>query len=517
MPNHTISPAVFEAIASGRPDPVALQALAATQLSKRLLLLRAVIELGEPVAPAPAVRALTGAPRELLHETLMYPHTGALLAACLRGEADLTGLAGALSGRPGVRVLKTPSFIVYLDDVDEHRAPPRFTGSPRLSDDEVATWQELLAEAWDVLTRWHPSRAADIAAGVRVLTPLTATGADTGISASCREQFGAIALTRPGDGLELAVTLVHELQHSKFNALLDSVELVSSSAEDGMLHYAPWREDPRPLKALLNGTHAFVAVASFWHEQWLTGSFKDRAAYELAHVASQVGQALQTLTGADGFTPEGRRFLAAMVDASRRWDINAVAGQARDLARLAATEHRTRWRLNNLAPDTESVARLADAWGLGSAPLMRPRRPTLTPVPDRFTASSRMTLLIQLAADPASGIDPARYPDLLDGDVQLLRGDYRAAIDSYQRLLRAEPGHLMAWTGLAVACTMSGEAVAWQELPETIRALHGELTRRAAAGLAPPPSALDLARWLAGGEQADSYVGGGSMSFSSRR
>jgi HEXXH motif-containing protein len=46
---------------------------------------------------------------------------------------------------------------------------------------------------------------------------------------------------------------VHEVQHLKLAALLDIVTLTMPGEHDR--YYAPWRDDPRPLSGLLQGTY----------------------------------------------------------------------------------------------------------------------------------------------------------------------------------------------------------------------------------------------------------------------
>lgn len=61
----------------------------------------------------------------------------------------------------------------------------------------------------------------------------------------------------------LALLLIQEFQHVKLGAVLDLYDLFDP-ADDRLLH-APWRDDPRPLEGLLQGTYAHLAVTDFWH------------------------------------------------------------------------------------------------------------------------------------------------------------------------------------------------------------------------------------------------------------
>ena len=54
------------------------------------------------------------------------------------------------------------------------------------------------------------------------------------------------------DAPALAAALVHEVQHSKLNAVIDIVPLVRPGVGHRR-YYAPWRDDPRPPAGLLQG------------------------------------------------------------------------------------------------------------------------------------------------------------------------------------------------------------------------------------------------------------------------
>ena len=82
------------------------------------------------------------------------------------------------------------------------------------------------------------------------------------ISATARQAFGAIAAALPASGADLARLIIHEFQHVKLGALIDMFDLYDRT--DQRLFYAPWREDPRPVGALLQGTYAHLGVTDYW-------------------------------------------------------------------------------------------------------------------------------------------------------------------------------------------------------------------------------------------------------------
>ncbi len=144
------------------------------------------------------------------------------------------------------------TMVARIEDLDPYRGfgdpqPPTELDQPSL-----AEWRKMLDEAWEALTVWHPDYARELSAGLRALIPIRR---DLGIvGASSPAAFGGIILSAAASAIELAETLVHELQHSKLNALMELIELTHD--DDRPRHYAPWRDDPRPLTALLHGIYA---------------------------------------------------------------------------------------------------------------------------------------------------------------------------------------------------------------------------------------------------------------------
>jgi HEXXH motif-containing protein len=222
-----------------------------------------------------------------------------------------------------------------------HHAPP--TG--RLGPAEVEHWRAVVAESWQLLTDLLPDRAAELTVGLSSLVPLAVQGRGSALSASLRDVFGACGLTRPTSAGELAVTLVHEFQHSKLSALLELRQLTDPS-DDGT-YFAPWRTDPRPLAALLQGVYAFVGVADTWRA--LRGTVVD-AELRFAKSRLQVDEGLTAAEESGSLTPDGVEFAAALrrtVDAMLAEPVSADTARAaeRALARI-----RSDWERGNPPP-----------------------------------------------------------------------------------------------------------------------------------------------------------------------
>ncbi|HEX9337910.1 MAG TPA: HEXXH motif-containing putative peptide modification protein, partial [Pseudonocardiaceae bacterium] len=133
-----------------------------------------------------------------------------------------------------------------------------------LTDADLAVWTDRLTEGWRLLVDHHPVAAREIAATVRMITPMPG-GPTRRASASLSDYYGCVLMTLPADERVAAVTLIHECQHSKLTGLLDLLPLVATDTEDRF--YAPWRGDPRPAIGLLHGIYAHLGITGFWQRQ----------------------------------------------------------------------------------------------------------------------------------------------------------------------------------------------------------------------------------------------------------
>jgi HEXXH motif-containing protein len=232
---------------------------------------------------------------------------------------------------------------LLLDDHDPYRMPGAATTTSRLPAKEVERWRELLHRAWGLLLRYHWTTAEEVAAAITVLTPLQ-TPVRGQVSATSRLAFGTVGLSAPDDVHALAVTLAHEVQHTKLCALADVTPL--THRYDGGLHYAPWRDDPRPIDGLLQGVYAHLGIAGFWRRQahHECGDEAVRAHAEFARWREAAEVATHTLEQGEGLTSAGRLFVAEMARTLHAWSAEPVPPLASELAREAAERHRARWR-----------------------------------------------------------------------------------------------------------------------------------------------------------------------------
>jgi uncharacterized protein len=270
------------------------------------------------VAAAAAIRA--GHPAEItvgaIDGLVMLPTLG---AAVVPGDAALvrsacgTASVGSVWVPPnphrdgpgwyGLRRVRAGALDVLIDDLDPFRYPDADNLLARADDD---AWTGRLTESWVVLLAHHPSVAAEVAAAVRVITPL-AVPSGRADSSSSPEVFGTVAMSLPADPVSGAEALAHEIQHVKLGSFLNLVELVKP--DDGSRYYAPWRPDPRPAGGLLQGAYAYLGVSGFWRRQRLLEGHQERGDIEYARWRSAVVAVVATLQSSGRLTSEGNEFV----------------------------------------------------------------------------------------------------------------------------------------------------------------------------------------------------------------
>jgi HEXXH motif-containing protein len=387
----------------------------------------------------------------------------------------------------------------WLEDTDPYNgfsAP----GKPvALSESERTEWRKLLDEAWDVLTSNHAAHARELAAGLRALMPIAAD-VDT-VGASAPSAFGGIRLSTTGSAPAFAEALIHEMQHSKLNALLTLVKL--SDDDHGARYLAPWRDDPRPLVGIVHGVYAFTCGVEFWLTEAETAADTDTSgiAFAIAHRRLQIRRAIRVLTDSGHLTPPGVALVDTMSARLAVCEQTPVTPAVSRTATAMIDDHQALWRLRHARPDAAAVTALAKAWRDGHPPPAWSRDCHITPAdPTRRLPSNRRNLLRARAVAPELFASAVRRPMSLPGttpraDAALCTGDYTGAAAAYQDRLRAAPDDEQAWVGLGLALrAQRRDATALLDHPELTLAVHRRV--RALGGPAPEPVAL--AAWLAG-------------------
>jgi len=249
-------------------------------------------------------------------------------------------------GWQGVRRVLDGNFDIGIDDLDPFRMPAVPGLAPRLSAHEADEWIRMIQDGWHLLATDHPEVAAEVAAAISAVIPLSRS-AHGQLSSSSPETFGAIAMSQPPDPYTCAVTFTHEVQHLKLSALLDIVSLILP--DDGCRYYAPWRADPRPLSGLLQGAYAYMGVTEFWRTQLrlADGPVRLRADGEFALWRDGTAQVIDTLLPSRRLTAAGRDFVQRMSKTVTAWQSEPVSAQARAFARGESRRHLARWELDN--------------------------------------------------------------------------------------------------------------------------------------------------------------------------
>jgi uncharacterized protein len=233
-------------------------------------------------------------------------------------------VAGAEAFEP-VRHLTAGPVRVALDDLDPFRDCHEWPAADRLSDELVQAWQTMFQGAWELIERDYADYAPGLAAGLSTIIPLADTGPGRNVSSTARNAFGSVAIALPDDPATLCLLLLHEFQHVKLGAVLDLFDLYDAS--DDRRYDAPWRDDPRPLEGLLQGTYAHIAVADFWRKrrQAETGKKATEAARLFAHWHGKTAQAIATLEASGSLTSLGEDFVREMRSTLAAWQDEAVS------------------------------------------------------------------------------------------------------------------------------------------------------------------------------------------------
>ena len=425
--------------------------------------------------------------------------------AILETTADGSATLRALTGRATVEFtppLPSPGFVpanrhtvecdgirlsVEIDDRGPYRTFSAPVAPQPLSQPEYAEWTKLLDEAWRILTSRHPGFAAELAGGMSTLIPLESEGAFTGASSSIA--FGAIAMTRKFSAVDLAEALVHELQHSKMNALLDLVELVDPNF--GELLYAPWRDDPRPPSGLLHGILAFLTAVEFWRTQLGQDEADGRHAwFSYAYRRQQVRRTADVLLASGALTDLGRRFVESLSDRLAAAEGIDVPAEFAEAVTLVANEQEATWRLRHLRADEDRVAATTDAWLAGTeAPRSPARSPEIVPWRRSVPRSPRMDLLRLRCLG-----QQARRRNVSAADLAYVKGDLRTAQASYVATILATPQDDQAWLGLGLTLAAAGRRNALPTAPQLVLGVRDRLLARED----PCDRPVQLVNWLGG-------------------
>jgi HEXXH motif-containing protein len=398
-------------------------------------------------------------------------------------------------GTPAVRSADSGlAWTVLLETgdpyLDRYTLPMRTT----MTSEELADWRQRIRAAWRVVADRHRWAAEPLAEVISVIVPLTPRSGTDLVSATTPAAYGAFATSWPPDPVTLAETLVHEFQHVKLCGLLDLVPLIRWGDQRV---YAPWRQDPRPARGLLQGVYAHLGIVRFWQAQQYAETDPDsllRAQVLFARWRPAIEQAAATLRQTGSLTPAGARFAERLQAQGQRLASVSVPPEAARIAAEVALDHRLTWELRHVAVDPADVAGLAAAYRRGDAGPGQAR--TWVSQDVRKVDASLRSRLLNLRY-----LDPARYRELCGGggilplsepDRLLLERRSEDAVRAYRTVIAgsADP-QPDAWAGLALALHQLPPSPLQQPLATRL-ALMFEVHARLASSSDP----LDLVSWF---------------------
>ncbi|MFJ3881194.1 HEXXH motif domain-containing protein [Streptomyces sp. NPDC090077] len=397
-----VSSHTLRALASTEPSDEGTRLVHDVRRSKRLLLLRAVLDAAPGAETAEHWALLEEAERQdpaAVHDVLHYPatgvwaeetlrrlhategpppdlgHLGALaVAAALRAGIGFKATLRPVNGRlvlptlgllrphgPGRLALTERSWdtadalplhalpggaLTSLDDLDPYRAPHTGPG-PDTGPAAVRPARRLTPKGhkrWDI--QWSGAHtllgrydsARAEEIGLLLRSVVPLAGGSRSTGATLPAAAGSV-LARAQAPPALAATLVHEVQHGKLAALADVLTL--HTADRTPRHWAPWRADPRPLEGLLHGAYAHLALAGYWQHAALYGA---RGAWaQHARIRAQVAAVLPALRAHPALTVTGREFVDGMAAAERAMDATPPPGDQHAGARRTLERERRAW------------------------------------------------------------------------------------------------------------------------------------------------------------------------------
>lgn len=243
-----------------------------------------------------------------------------------------------------VRALHAGEFTACLEDTDPYRDCHQWPAAARLTSAEAADWQARFEEAWPLIEHAYPQYAQSIAAGLSVLTPLANEVPGREISATARQAFGAVAAALPTASADLALLIIHEFQHVKLGAVNDMYDLCDRTEQ--RVFFAPWRDDPRPIGALLQGSYAHLGVTDYWRvrRHMVAGAAALDAAARFARWRLLTVEAIETLAESGALTALGARFVDGMRATAEPWLGEEIPREAVVSAERWVADRRAAWQ-----------------------------------------------------------------------------------------------------------------------------------------------------------------------------
>ena len=251
-----------------------------------------------------------------------------VLVRALRGATDVEAIhselvatmLGELSGSGSHESvpIEEPIVLALADNnpLAMHEAHPDKQGNALdLGGRPPSEWVAALREALHIVRSHLPDLRAEMDLYVQQIVPV-GFFADKHLSASYREAIGTLYLSLHPSPMTMVEALVHEFQHNKLNALLESDDVLENAHEP--LYRSPVRPDARPLHGVLLAVHAFVPVALLYERMIAAGDARASVAphRRLREIARINREGTEVLRAHARPTPVGK----ALLDELFRWD-----------------------------------------------------------------------------------------------------------------------------------------------------------------------------------------------------
>ena len=171
------------------------------------------------------------------------------------------------------------------------------------NDPALAAFIEETRAALSALADWAPLHAAEISRWTCGLITLHRVDPNIQVLSSHSDLPGVLFLCREPLPWVQAGAMVHEAAHQRLDAAFRLAPLFHPGTDDA-IYTSPWRTDPRPIRGVLSGVHAFVAVADM-----------------LAHCPDPSLERIEALCGAVAKSEDG----LAVLDLHARWTEEGAA------------------------------------------------------------------------------------------------------------------------------------------------------------------------------------------------
>lgn len=195
----------------------------------------------------------------------------------------------------------------------------RSSSSPRSEHCQLYSLSVSLGCAHEELARTWPAIVDWIAELVPMFFDLTPGHYDAAIRGSGSfGPGGPIYLTKVARHKLHAEDLVHELQHQRFQLTVDADEWFGEWSNNDAAYVSPYRRDPRPIRGIHLGLHAFSAVNHLRLLRHSRSPMSEADRYEFAKTHLENEFALRTIVRYDTLRGPGRPFYAGMIDTLRQ-------------------------------------------------------------------------------------------------------------------------------------------------------------------------------------------------------